>query len=72
MEGGVVVLLTECLLLARAGIWNLFTVLVGAHLLFVEDTVGSLTSTNSCQHMGLSGYNAHPRDGTHTDESPWL
>ena len=42
-----------------------------AHRLFKKDTVGSLTSTNECWQTG-SQCNVHPRDGTHTDESPCL
>ena len=43
---GAVVLLMQCPLLVRAGIWNLFMMLEIARLFFVKDTMGSLTSTS--------------------------
>ena len=39
-------------LLVRAIIWNLAMVLAIAHLLFVKDTMRSLTATNKCWQMG--------------------
>ena len=71
MAEGSAVPLMQCPPLVRAGIRNLFTVSVIAHLLFVKDTIGSLTSTNECQQTG-SPFNVHPRDDTHIGELPCL
>ena len=47
----------------RAGICNLFRVQATARLLFVKDTVWSLTSTNVNTSRRDAQFNVHPRDG---------
>ena len=54
-SGGVPVPLLQCPVQARVRICNLFRVPAITCLLFVKDTVGSLTSTISCWQIGSLG-----------------
>ena len=65
---GTAVPLKKCPLLVSTEICNLFMLLAIARLLFVQDTMGSLTSTNECWQIGFP-FNVHLGDGTHIDES---